>query len=293
MPTPTSIRGSEEFMPIEFSPVIDAQPRQIPAFRSLHYVDLEALGVYGSPLSVLDDFRVQELPFSAHPHAGFSAVTYVFEDSPGGVHSRTSTGADLVVGPGGVVWTQTGRGVVHEEVPAERGRELHGLQLFVNLTSEHKLSEPRVMHLDGGDVPVGHTGDGDTLRVVVGSFGAVASPLLPDEPFTMLDIKLRNQIPYPLEAGQNTVVYVLSGDLVVRAGNQLARVSSGQAQALSGSGETATLEAVGPVHLLVLTGTDIDEPVVEDGPFIMNDRAQIQAAMARYRSGAMGGLPPL
>lgn len=36
-------------------------------------------------------------PFSAHPHAGFSAVTYVFDDSPGGVRSRTSDGADFIV----------------------------------------------------------------------------------------------------------------------------------------------------------------------------------------------------
>ena len=127
-------------MSVQFSPVINAQPRRIPAFSALQYIDLVALGVYGSPLAVLDDFRVQELPFSAHPHAGFAAVTYVFEDSASGVRSRTSTGADLVVGAGGIVWTQAGSGVIHEEVPAERGRELHGLQLFVNLSSKNKLS---------------------------------------------------------------------------------------------------------------------------------------------------------
>lgn len=280
-------------MPIEFSPVINTQPRRIPGFTSLQFVDLEALGVHASPLSVLDDFRVQELPFSAHPHAGFSAVTYVFEDSLGAVRSRASSGADLVVGPGGVVWTQAGSGVVHEEVPAERGRELHGLQLFVNLTSDHKLAEPRVMHLDGGDVPIWDGSAGDSLRVVVGTFAGLASPLVPDEPFTMLDVNLRSQISYVLEAGENTVIYVLSGTLLVRVGEQLARVGGGQAQALSGSGKTATLEAVDPARLLVLTGKKIDEPVVEEGPFIMNDRAQIHAAIARYRSGAMGGLQPL
>jgi redox-sensitive bicupin YhaK (pirin superfamily) len=280
-------------MPIQFSPVIDTQPRGIPAFNSLHYVDLEALGVYGSPLSVLDDFRVQELPFSAHPHAGFSAVTYVFEDSPGAVRSRTSTGADLVVGPGGIVWTQAGSGIIHEEVPAERGRELHGLQLFVNLTSSHKLSPPRLLHLDGRDVPVWHSEAGDRVRVVVGAFDGVASPLAPDETFALLDIKLKRQMPYLLRAGQNSVIYVLSGSLLISAGNHLARVGSGQAQAVSGNEDVATLEAVQSAHLLILTGIDIDEPVVEEGPFIMNSRAQIQAAIARYQSGAMGGLSPI
>jgi redox-sensitive bicupin YhaK (pirin superfamily) len=95
-----------------------------------------------SPLAVLDDFRVGGLPFSPHPHAGFAAVTYVLEDSPGGVRSRASSGIDLVVGPGGIVWTHAGSGVVHEEIPAVPGRELHGLRLFVNLSSKHKLTPP-------------------------------------------------------------------------------------------------------------------------------------------------------
>ncbi|MGZ4435795.1 MAG: pirin family protein, partial [Trebonia sp.] len=117
-------------MSIYFSPVIAAKPRSLPGFSSLLYVDLDALGVAASPLAVLDDFRVPGLPFSPHPHAGFAAVTYVLEDSPGDLRSRASSGADLTVGPGGIVWTHAGSGVVHEEIPAVPGRELHGVQIF-------------------------------------------------------------------------------------------------------------------------------------------------------------------
>ena len=74
-------------MSIYFSPVIATKPRSLPGFSSLLYVDLAALGVAASPLAVLDDFRVPGLPFSPHPHAGFAAVTYVLEDSPGDLRS--------------------------------------------------------------------------------------------------------------------------------------------------------------------------------------------------------------
>lgn len=279
-------------MPFQLSQVVDAQPRRIPGFTALQYVDLHALAVYGAPLTVLDDFRVQELPFSAHPHAGFAAVTYVFEDSAGSVRSRTSTGADLVVGAGGIVWTQAGRGVVHEEVPAKRGVELHGLQLFVNLTSNHKLSPSRVLSLQGTDVPICER-RGNRVRVVVGTFEGVSSPLVADEPFTMLDVRLTSQISYAVEKGENTVLYVLNGGLQVRVGDQLQGLRQGQALALSGGGETVSLDAGEVAHFLVLSGTAINEPVVEEGPFIMNDRAQIEAAIARYRSGEMGGLSPI
>ena len=279
-------------MLIHFSPVIQAQPRRIPGFNDLKFIDLRALGVHASPLAVLDDFRVQELPFSAHPHAGFAAVTYVFEDSPGGVRSRTSTGADLIVGPGGIVWTNAGRGVIHEEVPSKRGTELHGLQLFVNLTSQHKLSAPRVNSLDRKDVPEWRNNANDRVRVVVGRFDGVASPLIPDEPFTMLDVELRNQIPYTLDEKQNTVVYVLDGGLSVGADGHNKRVDSSHAVALSGGGATLHFEALSPAHFLVLTGTRIDEPVLEEGPFIMNNRSQMEATIARFRSGEMGELSP-
>jgi redox-sensitive bicupin YhaK (pirin superfamily) len=45
-------------------------------------------------------------------------------------------------------------------------------------------------------------------------------------------------------------------------------------------------------HLLVLSGAGIAEPVVMEGPFIMNDTSQVRSAIDRYRSGAMGHLSP-
>jgi redox-sensitive bicupin YhaK (pirin superfamily) len=102
-------------MPIQLSPVIAAKPRSVTGFSSFLHVDLDTPGVSASPVAVLNDFRVGGLPFCPHPHAGFGAVTYVLEDSPGDPRSRASSGIDIV-GPGGIVWTHAGNGVVHDEV---------------------------------------------------------------------------------------------------------------------------------------------------------------------------------
>jgi redox-sensitive bicupin YhaK (pirin superfamily) len=280
-------------MSTQFSPVIAAQQRALPGFSSLLYVDLDELGVAASPVAVLDDFRVGGLPFSPHPHAGFAAVTYVFEDSPGDLRSRASSGVDLVVGPGGIVWTEAGRGVVHEEIPAVRGRELHGIQIFVNLSAQNKLAPPRVLHLDPGQVREWRNDVGDRVRVVVGSFDGVASPLVPVEPFTLLDVHLRREISFAAQAGHTVLFYVLSGHVAVSADGDQEKVDGGQALALRGSDGRVTFEAVPPSHFLILSGAEIHEPVVSEGPFIMNDRSQIDEAVARYRSGAMGHLAPL
>jgi redox-sensitive bicupin YhaK (pirin superfamily) len=39
--------------------------------------------------------------------------------------------------------------------------------------------------------------------------------------------------------------------------------------------------------VLVLAGRPLREPVVQYGPFVMNTRAEIEQAIADYRSGAL------
>lgn len=280
-------------MSIRFSPIVTAKTRSHGDTFSLKAVDLHDLADAASAVTVLDDFRVRGQPFSPHPHAGFSAVTYVFEDSEGSLRSRDSLGNDVVVGPGGIVWTQAGSGVIHHEVPAD-SRELHGLQLFVNLSAQHKLVEPRMLRLQHSDVPEWlDDKTGDRVRVVVGSFGGHLSPLVPAEPFTFLDVRLRKAVPFDLPSRHNALVYLVGGAIRLRSGHREEKMSGGHAIALYGDGGRIEIEALAPSHLIILAGPDINDPIVVDGPFIMNEPAQIEAAIERYRSGKMGRLAPL
>ncbi len=281
-------------MTIQFSPVLSSRPQGHGGPFSVRSIDLSELGPRASPVLVFDDFRVSRSPFGPHPHAGFSAVSYVLQDSRGGLRSRDSLGNDVVVGPGGIVWTQAGSGVLHDEVPAEAGRELHGLQIFVNLSAKNKLAPARVLSLAGDEVPVWQSETGDRVRVVVGSFEGVASPLVPLERFTLLDVTLRRAVTFDLERDHNALVYVLDGTVRVRAGERGAQLTSGQALALhANDAGRVTFETAGAAHVIVLSGAELREPVVAQGPFIMNDRAQIDAAFASYRRGEMGELSRL
>ena len=280
-------------MPIEFSNVLAAKPWGNGEVFSAKGVNLYERGERASPVAVLDDFRVGGRPFPPHPHAGFSALTYVFEDSEGGVRSRDSLGNDVVVGPGGIVWLQAASGALHQEVPAETGRELHGAQIFVNLSAKNKLASPRTLWLESSVVPEWQSEAGDRVRVVVGSYEDVLSPLVPAEPFNLLDVTLRREISFGLRNAHYGLVYVLQGGVLVRADGREQRVPGKHALALRGGGGRVTVEAVEPAHLLILSGAEIREPVLVDGPFIMNERSQIETAIARFRAGEMGDLVPL
>lgn len=279
-------------MSIQFSPVVATKTRGNGSF-SVSSLDLGEIGKHASPLALLDDFRVSGRPFGPHPHAGFSQLTYVFEDSLGAVRSRDSLGNDLVVGPGGIVWTQAGSGMMHQEVPADPKRELHGLQVFVNLSAKNKLITPKVLHLASEQVPEWKNGMGDRVRVVVGSFERITSPLLPAEPFTFLDVTLRHGIDFDLLPNHNAVIYVLNGLATIDTEDCGNEVPAAHAIALFGTGGHVRIEGTPTAHLLTLSGPDLREPVIAEGPFIMNDQVQIEAAFARFRAGAMGQLAPL
>jgi len=276
-------------MAIQFSSIIAAQAQKVSTF-SVQNIDLQRLGERASPLQLFHDFRLRGRPFGPHPHGGFSVISYVFEDSPSGLRSRDSLGNDFVIGPGGMVWTQAGSGLMHQEVAADNDRELHGLQAFVNLSSKNKLAAPQVLRLERRDVPEWRSGTGDRVRVLVGTFEGVSSPLVPTEPFTFLEVGLRGGIAFNLRAGHNALLYVFEGRVRVLADDHEQKVTREHALALFGTGGEATLEPLEPAHLLVLSGAEICEPVVAGGPFIMNNQAQIDAAFARYRAGAMGHL---
>ena len=280
-------------MSVQLSPVMPATTWENGGVFSANSIRLHDLGERASPVAVLDDFRVRGRPFGPHPHAGFSALTYVFEDSQGRARSRDSLGNDVVIGPGGIVWFQAARGAMHHEFPAEEGSELHGAQIFVKLSAKNKFIAPRTFWLDASEVPEWRNEHGDRVRVAVGSFQGVSSPLVPAERLDLLDVELRQEISFDLLNGHYALGYVLKGGLRVRADGQEEQVRGEQALALYGSGGHVTFEASDRAHFLILSGAEIGEPVVVDGPFIMNDQSQIEAAAARYRAGEMGHLAPL
>jgi len=280
-------------MSTQFSPVIAARPQGNGGSFSAKSLDLQLFGKSASPVVICDDFRVRGRPFGPHPHAGFSTITYVLEDSPGELRSRDSLGNDLVVGPGGIVWTEAGSGMMHEESSADPGRELHGLQIFVNLSSKRKFTEPRVLRLDRGGVPQWRSDAGDSVQVVVGGYDGVLSPLVPAESFTLLDVKLRRKVTFEVGNDHNALVYVLTGAVVIHSDGREQNVQAEHAVAFHGGGRVVVFPASHPAQFLLLSGPEIREPVLMHGPFIMNDLAQINAAFARFRAGKMGHLAPL
>ncbi len=281
-------------MSLSLSPIVNAEFAGHGGHFSARRLDLEGLGGFAAPIMGFDHYWMSGPTFAPHPHAGFTAASYIFEDSNGGLRTRDSVQPDLVIEPGAMVWTQAGSGVVHDEFPAQTGHEVHGVQIFINLSSHNKELSPRMLQIAAADVPVVTDADGNRTRVLSGRFSDVSSPLDPAEPFDLFDVKVKGTWNFRVPAQRNVLLYVLSGAVQVRAGDQHRTLQAFQGVAAhSGQADDLQVAAMEPAQILVLSGTDPREPVAVYGPFIMNDETQLAAAFERYRRGGMGRLVPL
>jgi redox-sensitive bicupin YhaK (pirin superfamily) len=190
-----------------------------PLHRANHGSHFRAYGLRGTlidPFLGVDHAWMSAPTFPPHPHAGFSAVSYLFLDSETGINNRDNIGTRNLIRPGGLHWTTAGRGVVHEEVPAETGKTVHSLQIFVDLPADLKNVEPFPLILEPQDVPVVHL-PGVKVRVPVGSLAQARSPLAPPTDVTMLDISLEEgaELTVPILSGHCAFVMPIFGTVVV------------------------------------------------------------------------------
>jgi len=244
------------------------------------------------PFLNLDDFEMSMPTFPPHPHAGFSAVTYMFEDSPGGFINRDSLGDRSRIEPGALHWTQAARGMMHEEVPEHPGVTCHGLQMFVNLREAHKHAAPAAYHAPAAQIPEAHPAPGVRVRILAGRLGDLTSPLTELlTPLTFLEVHLDPGAALELAAPRAHTAFVMT----IRGSGRIGDVSTGAHEAFrfAHDGDHIRLEG-GPdgLQLLMGEGRPIGEPVLFGGPFAMTRAEDLQRARERFARGEMGHLAP-
>ena len=221
--------------------------------------------------------------FGDHPHRGFETITFVLE---GEVEHRDNHGGHGILHPGDAQWMTAGRGVVHSEEAGKDGA--HTLQLWVNLPSSLKMSEPRYQDLRGSAMPV-RTEDGALLRVFSGSSGGVAADTRNLVPITMIEMELEHgaAVVQDLPARANAFIYVIQGSGRFGTREELAR--AGQVVWFDPVDSDAVSEiaiaAEERTHAILWAGIPIREPVVARGPFVMNTMDEIRQAYLDFQSG--------
>ena len=241
---------------------------------------------------------------SWHPHRGFETFTYMID---GTFLHQDNHGGGGIIQNGATQYMTAGRGVLHIETPPEdlvvSGGLFHGIQLWINLPAEKKMSNPNYQNLEGGDVKLISSHDGGVLiRVIAGEIGGHEGPGKSQTPMTIAHLTLAPgaSVSIPWNSEFNALAYALAGAGSVgegELGSTRAPIETG-GLAVFGAGDRLVISAGdvqdarhGALDILLLGGKPIKEPVFAYGPFVMNDRQGVIDAMEDFNYGRFGVIP--
>ncbi|EML4806006.1 pirin family protein [Acinetobacter baumannii] len=259
-------------------------------FRAYSLHGTHAISI--DPFLGVDHAWMSAPTFPPHPHAGFSAVTYLFLDSETGIANHDSLGNSTLIQPGGLHWTAAGQGVIHEENPAVSGSTTHLLQIFVNLPTDKQEKAPFMLSIAPNDVPVVQK-TGIRIRIPFGSFGGISSPLIPPTNVTLLDISMDAgaELDLSVAAGEQAFIMPIFGGAEIEGVKF--NLENLIVPIIEASLTDSTYKLVAKSNgtkIAVFIGKPLQQSVISNGPMAFASQKSLTAATVAYQRGDFGRL---
>ncbi len=263
-----------------------------------------------------------------HPHRGFETVTIAYQgkvehrDSLGN-HGVIAPGdVQWMTAGSGILHEEW-----HEQEFAKSGGVFEVIQLWINLPAKHKMTRPKYQELVAASIPKIQLNSNLSMRVIAGNYQGVSGPANTFSPVHLWELSGTSQgrLQIDLHPAYSTLIFLRSGRAVISMGyiesrgetprnhlqhnllNDPAKESSGDEETVIRSGELAILptyfveptfispiiplhlQLLEPCELLILHAEPLNEPIVGNGPFVMNTMQEIEQAYQDYAEGKLGG----
>jgi len=221
-----------------------------------------------------------------HPHIGLATVTYLFE---GDLVHRDSLGFVETIRPGEINWMHAGRGVVHSERTGQelRRREsrIHGVQLWAALPVEAEDTPPGFCHYSRDSLPV-WSGNGATVRVLVGQAFGHASPVRTASPTLYVDVTMEPGSELTIPNAPERAIYAVDGSMSLGSGE----FGSGKLIVLEEDADLV-LSALAPTRCLILGGAPLEGERHIWWNFVSSSRDRIERARRDWEEGGFPSVP--
>ncbi|WP_180022620.1 pirin family protein [Acinetobacter sp. YH16044] len=221
----------------------------------------------------------------SHPHRGFETVTILYE---GELEHFDSKGNHGSIAKDEVQWMTAGRGIMHEEHHskdfAKTGGNLDMVQLWVNLPSHAKITEPRYQELTTANIAeVKLAQNAGVVRVIAGQFEDTMGTAETFSPMNVLDVRLNANVEqeFSFNPQWNNMIFVLSGAIEIEG----QRFDAKQTLYVSDQVSSLKLKSFEATKLLILSGEALNEPIAAHGPFVMNTEDEIRQAFYDFQHG--------
>lgn len=223
----------------------------------------------------------------AHPHKGFETVTINIQ---GKIEHGDNLGNHGILSPGEVQWMTAGRGILHKEYHetefAKQGGILHMIQLWVNLPRKYKNVEPNYQTLSKesmGRVSL----ENAEIKVISGEFSGVKGPARTYTPINIYSVDFKNDEALEINEPDNYNFGLLVSKGSVQINGKMYNENDFVIFE-NGEGTVELKAAAENTQVVVLSGEPINEPVVFQGPFVMNTHEEIMQAYEDFRNGKFG-----
>jgi redox-sensitive bicupin YhaK (pirin superfamily) len=227
----------------------------------------------------------QGLPFGPHPHRGMETVTFIIA---GDIVHKDSVGHESVITSGGVQYMTAGRGLIHSEVSSEdfkkNGGDLEILQLWLNLPASKKMAEPRYTGLQKEEINTFEL-DGGRIRVqqLFGEWEGNQGSFDPSFDLTMSTIYFQKEggITLTIPKEKNIFCYLVRGELSINTEKIHLR------HLVEFNNEKGDISFQADEESILIFGyaAPFNEPMVAQGPFVMNTQEEIYQAYEDYQNG--------
>ena len=251
-----------------------------------------------SPFLMLDYIEpVNYLPtdhprgVDVHPHKGFETVSILWD---GVLSHEDSSGGNGNLYAGDLQWITAVAGILHKEFHekefSKQGGVLHGPQLWVNLPAKNKSTPPAYQDIRSANIPeVLIKNNKGKIRIIAGELDGVKSPANTFTRINIFDAHVNADASFNLKVteGDNTAMLLLKGTVMI---NDDKTAREGEMLVFENEGDNIHIQTNNEVHLLLLSGEPITEPVAAYGPFVMNTQQEIMEAINDFNAGKFGHL---
>jgi redox-sensitive bicupin YhaK (pirin superfamily) len=250
------------------------------------FVFLDHIG----PTKHAADDPVQKNGNGAHPHRGIATLTYILNGEEEHFDSKGNYGK---INSGGVQWMKAGNGIVHDGNlnvdPQTNDRLTHGFQFWINLPAKNKAESPQHLAIQANEVPQKMLGDDKGwIKVIVGEYEDLASkiPGYSKQFLYHIHLEAGKQFFIDTEKGLEYGAFLplknaMINDKEFEKGEFIEFDRNEGAIEINNNSTAAT-------DIILFGGEKYTEPIVAQGPFVMNTQEEIAEAYRDFHDGKYG-----
>jgi len=226
----------------------------------------------------------------AHPHRGIATLTYILNGEAEHLDSR---GHHAKVNSGGAQWMKAGNGIIHDEVvnvdPQTQDLLTHAFQFWINLPSKQKAESPEYLPVQANDIPQKMLSDNEGwIKVIAGEYENLASkiPNYSKQFLYHIHLEAGKRFSVVTENGLECAAFLPLHNAVVND-NEFSKGEFIEFDRNEGTIEINNNTEAG-IDIILFGGENYTEPIVAQGPFVMNTQTEIADAYRDFHDGKYG-----